>query len=75
MEDNYSRFNAKGIKRHYQELNRQRWVEEGRKAGIREVVERYKKDNPSMYRKYQAYWTHLEKEWGLSDETDRNTKG
>lgn len=36
-----------------------------RKASIREVVERYKRDNPSVYAKYQAYWRHLEQEWGL----------
>ena len=36
-------------------------------AGIREVIERYKKDNPGMYRKYQAYWELREEEWGLTD--------
>ena len=39
--------------------------EAGRKAGIREVVDRYKKDNPGLYKKYQAYWNNLEKEWGI----------
>ena len=31
----------------------------------REVVERYKKDNPSSYKRNQAYWNKLEKEWGI----------
>jgi len=35
------------------------------KAGMGEVVERYKRDNPSYYRKYKTYWDLLEKEWGL----------
>ena len=40
-------------------------TEECKQMGRREVVERYKKDNPSFYKKYRAYWKNLEKEWGI----------
>jgi len=36
-----------------------------KQEGRREVVGRYKKDNPMMYVKFQAYWSMLEQEWGL----------
>jgi len=32
-----------------------------RKAAIREVVEIYKRDNPSAYKKHKAYWEALKK--------------
>ena len=32
---------------------------DGKKAGIREVVEIYKKENPWMYEKYHTYWERL----------------
>lgn len=38
---------------------------EERQAGVREVVERYKEDNPVSYNKHRTYWNNLKKEWGL----------
>ena len=35
------------------------------KAGGREMIEQYKQDNPSSYKKYKAYWQAKLKEWGL----------
>jgi len=57
-EDNL-RFDAEGVKRHYQELSRQRYIEEGRKAGIREVVEWLERARRIKVPKYQL------KEWGI----------
>ena len=34
-------------------------------VSINDVAERYKKDNPSSYKRNQAYWNKLEKEWGI----------
>lgn len=40
--------------------------EAGKQEGRKEVIERYKKDNPNAYGKYRIYWERLLKEWGLS---------
>ena len=34
-------------------------------AGIKEVVEEYKEDNPSNYKKYEAYWQSKLNKWGV----------
>ena len=37
------------------------------KAGIKEVVEEYKKDNQWSFNKYEAWWKAKLKKWGIND--------
>lgn len=41
-----------------------------RKLGIKEVVETYKRENPSRYKEYEAWWRMKEQKWGIDESTE-----
>jgi hypothetical protein len=38
---------------------------EGKRVGIKEVVDTYKRENPWMYTRYEAWWQAKKEEWGI----------
>ena len=37
------------------------------KAGMKEMIETYKKDNPNLYKKYEVWWQDKIKKWGINE--------
>ncbi|KKN78475.1 hypothetical protein LCGC14_0350070 [marine sediment metagenome] len=65
--DNYPRFDAKGVKEHYQELSRQHWIDIGRKEVVEWAENHSHKMNTNMYgiSLGRDEWQNQLKEWGI----------
>ena len=41
-------------------------LETAYRSGVKKVVDTYKRENPSLYEKYKAWWLIKGKEWGIA---------
>ena len=74
----YLEFDAEGVKRHYQELSRNRWMQEGRKEVVEFVEKRILPfDFGSVFSKAPisfVEWQAKLKDWGIGKPLALSTK-